>query len=110
MKREYTDDELLADIKAVSNGEDPSIEERNAYFADPSNADTIKMQQERMDLVIALHKARKEAGLTQQQLAEKLGITQEYIAQIEKGRKNVTFATIIKFAHACGKRIAVSLL
>ena len=59
MKREYTDDGLIADIKAVSNGKDPSAEERNLYFADPANAAAISNQQKKMDLLIALYKTMK---------------------------------------------------
>ena len=57
-----------------------------------------------------LYRARKEAGLTQEQLAKRMESKQSYIAAIERGRKNVSFSTIVRFAHACGKRIAITLL
>lgn len=109
MKRNYTEEELIADIEAVSARNDPAKKERDAYFADPANAAEIAAQQTRMDLVCALYKARKDAGLTQQQLADILGIKQTYIAQIEKGKKNVTLATIAKYAFACGKHLNFNL-
>ena len=46
----------------------------------------------------------------QKELADKLGIKQAYIAQIEKGKKNITFSTLSKYAHACGKKIAITLV
>ena len=110
MKRNYTEEELIADIEAVSTGNDPARKERDAYFADPANAAEIAAQQARMDMVIALYKARKDAGLTQKQLADILGIKQTYVAQIEKGKKNITLATIAKFAFACGKTLKFSML
>ena len=84
--------------------------ERDNYFADRANAAAIAEQQARIDLVTALYEARRAAGLTQKQLADILGTKQTYIAQIEKGRKNITFATLEKYARACGKKVAISLL
>lgn len=44
--------------------------------------------------------ARKEAGLTQAELGKKLGVTQQMITQIEKGRRNPKTETICKIAEA----------
>ena len=85
-------------------------DERTAYFTDPANAAEIEEQQARMDLIIALYNARKSAGLTQKQLAEKLGTSQANIAELEKGKRNITFSTLAKYARACGKRVAINLL
>ena len=57
-----------------------------------------------------LRLARKRKGLTQKELAEKIGTKQTYIAQLERGRRNITLATIEKYARACGKRIAITLI
>lgn len=108
--REYTDAEILADIDAISSAPDPEEIERDAYFNDPANAQEIAEQQARMDLVIALYNARKDAGLTRKELAERLGTRQAYITQIERGQRNITLATLARYAAACGKRVAVSLL
>lgn len=113
--RFMTDAELEAEIKQIKkmieNGEISDEEkERNAYFTDPANAAEIEEQQAKMDLIIALYEARKSAGLTQKQLAEKLGTTQANIAELERGRRNITFSTLARYARACGKRIAVTLL
>ena len=110
MKKRYTDAELLADIEAVTAGTDPAEAERDTYFADPANAADIEERQARMDLVIALYNARKEAGLTQKELAERLGTKQTYIAALERGKKNITFSTLARYARACGKKVAVTLL
>lgn len=109
-KRKYTDAEILADIDAITNAPDPEEIARDAYFHNPENAAEIEEQQARMDLVIALYNARHAAGLTQKQIAERIGTKQTYIAQIERGRKNITFATLRKYAAACGKKVAVTLL
>lgn len=83
---------------------------RHAHFSDPANAAEIAEQRAKMDLIISLYEARKAAGLTQKQIAEKLGTTQANIAELERGRRNITFATLTKYARACGKRICVTLL
>lgn len=44
---------------------------------------------------------RKELGLTQQQLGEKVGVTKSEISKIENGR-GITFATINKISEALG--------
>lgn len=107
-----TEEQIAAEVAEMVKN--PAIlkresEERNAYFTDPANAAEIEEQQARMDLIIALYEARKAAGLTQKQLAEKLGTTQANIAELEKGKRNITFSTLARYARACGKRIAVTL-
>lgn len=43
---------------------------------------------------------REEAGLTQEQLADKVGVTRPMITQIERGTKNVTLALAKEIAAA----------
>jgi ribosome-binding protein aMBF1 (putative translation factor) len=50
--------------------------------------------------------ARKEAGLTQTQIAAIMGTTQSVISRIERGA-NISVETIGRYAHACGKRLEV---
>lgn len=47
-----------------------------------------------------IRKARKEAGLTQKQLGEKLGITQSAIAMFENNKTNIKHSTLQKIAAA----------
>lgn len=110
-----TEEQIAAEVEQMkreieSGAISAEEKERNAYFSDPANAAEIEEQQARMDLVIALYEARKAAGLTQKQLAEKLGTTQANIAELERGKRNITFLTLARYARACGKRVAVTLL
>lgn len=43
-----------------------------------------------------IHEARLEKGLTQQQLAEKVGTTKSYISKIENNLKEVRISTLQK--------------
>ena len=51
---------------------------------------------------------RKELGLTQEQLGEKVGVTKSEISKIENGR-GITFSTINKLSEALGVSAHVEL-
>ena len=45
---------------------------------------------------------RDEASLTQEQLAERSGLTQQYISDLERGKCNPTIVTLYELAQALG--------
>ena len=45
---------------------------------------------------------RKERGLTQEQLAERSGLSQQYLSGLEQGRRNPTIVTMYELALALG--------
>ena len=45
---------------------------------------------------------RKEAGFTQEQLAERSGLSQQYLSKLESGRRNPTVVTLYELAMALG--------
>ena len=45
---------------------------------------------------------RREKGLTQEQLAEVSGFSQQYISGLEQGRRNPTVVTLYELATALG--------
>ena len=47
-----------------------------------------------------LRRARRQRGLSQQSLAERAGLTREYLARLETGQHNPSVATIQKLARA----------
>jgi len=57
-------------------------------------------------------KARSEQGLTQAQVAEKIGTTQSAVARMESGRgkHSPSLATLSKYAEALGCRLEVKLI
>ena len=57
-------------------------------------------------------KARAEQGLTQAQVAEKIGTTQSAVARMESGRgkHSPSLATLSKYAEALGCRLEVKLV
>jgi DNA-binding XRE family transcriptional regulator len=58
-----------------------------------------------------LKEARKEAKMTQVQLAEKTGTKKSYISRIENGRGNIQLSTLIRiFEVGLNKRIGLTFL
>ncbi len=57
-------------------------------------------------------KARAGAGITQAQLAERIGTTQSVIARLEsgRGRHSPSLSTLRKYAHALGCRLELRLV
>ncbi len=52
--------------------------------------------------------ARGEAGLTQQELAEKMGTSQAYIARVEGGKERPSTRTLNRIAKATGHRVVIN--
>lgn len=80
----------------------------------PVGSDTRNDYQERAQMFIVsemLKAARKEAKLTQEQLAEKAGTKKSYISKIENGKGNIQLATLIRiFEKGLNKRIGLTFL
>ena len=61
-----------------------------------------------------LLKARKEAGLTQADVAQRMGVSQPVLARIESslGSRNhaPSLSTLRRYAQACGKRLVISMV
>lgn len=49
-----------------------------------------------------IRQLRRAAGLTQQELADRVGTYYKYLGYIERGQKNVTVATLERIARALG--------
>lgn len=57
-----------------------------------------------------LKQARKEAKMTQSQLAEKIGTKKSYISKIENQKGNITIETLIKiFESGLQKKVGISI-
>ncbi|MBR4717717.1 MAG: helix-turn-helix transcriptional regulator [Lentisphaeria bacterium] len=111
-QEDWTEEEIAADIAAIAARDAAGIPDedevaRDAYFTDPANAEEVNAMFERFRLREELYKARREAKLTQKELARRMGTSQTYIAAVEHGKKNITFSTLARYARACGKKVAL---
>ncbi|WP_374624222.1 helix-turn-helix domain-containing protein [Devosia sp.] len=61
-------------------------------------------------VIEALVRARTGAGLTQTELAKRIGTTQSAIARLEGGGTSPSLATLRRYAEATGTRLQVSLV
>lgn len=68
--------------------------------------DELEMEYKVADLLIKL---RNEAGLTQAELAEKVGTTQSAIARMESGKVLPKLDNLAKIAKTCGKKIEITV-
>jgi DNA-binding XRE family transcriptional regulator len=68
-----------------------------------------RIEREEGELLDALLKARHDAGLTQSQLAERMGTHAPAIARLERalatGKHSPSITTLRKYAQACGKEL-----
>ena len=111
-QEDWTEEEIAADIAAIAARDAAGIPDedevaRDAYFNDPANAEEVNAMFERFRLREQLYNARREAGLTQKELARRMGTSQTYIAAVEHGKQNIKFSTLARYARACGKKIAL---
>ncbi|OGA57916.1 MAG: transcriptional regulator [Betaproteobacteria bacterium RIFCSPLOWO2_12_FULL_67_28] len=72
-------------------------------------AEVERIEKEEAALLDALLKARQEAGLTQAQVAERMGTHAPAVARLERslatGKHSPSIATLRRYVKACGKRL-----
>lgn len=61
--------------------------------------DELEEGYESFKLGALLHEARLKKGLTQEELAEKVGTTKSYISKIENDVKEVRLSTLLRIVH-----------
>lgn len=61
--------------------------------------DELDSGYENFKLGFLLHEARVEKGMTQEELAEKVGTTKSYISKIENNIKEVRLSTLQRIVH-----------
>ncbi|MFY9224268.1 MAG: helix-turn-helix transcriptional regulator [Blastocatellia bacterium] len=59
---------------------------------------------------VLLKELREEAGLTQQQLAEKLNTKKSAISRIESHAEDIRLTTLQRYANALGKKLEISII
>ena len=60
-------------------------------------------------LIDSLLSMRKRAGLTQEEIAKKMGTQKGNVSRLEKGRGNPGWKTLQNYAHACGFEISMKI-
>lgn len=76
---------------------------------DPEFATVFEAEIERLNAAVAVSRAREDARLTQEQLAERSGVSRVTINRIERGKLNPSMKTLSRLARAMGKQVRVSI-
>ncbi len=76
-------------------------------------AEVERIEREEALLLDALLKARQEAGLSQAQIADRMGTQAPAIARLERslatGKHSPSIATVRKYVKACGKNLLLQV-
>ena len=72
--------------------------------------ESFEVEADAFCLAECLKEQRRLAGLTQEQLAEKIGTKKSYISKIENGRSDVQLSTLFRIFAGLGKRVSVTIL
>jgi ribosome-binding protein aMBF1 (putative translation factor) len=75
---------------------------------DPAYVKAYDALEDEFALAKAMIEARAQAGLTQEQLAQRMKTTQAVIARLESGRVKPSTRTLERFAAATGMRLRIS--
>jgi HTH-type transcriptional regulator/antitoxin HipB len=81
----------------------------NRKARDPAFAKGYDSGYQEFKIGVMLKIAREEAGLTQQQLAEKLKTKKTAISRIENHAEDIKISTLKKFAQALGKTLRIEV-
>ena len=73
----------------------------------PKKEIEIQVMAAKLELANLLISQREDHGLTQKQLANKLGVKQQLISKIESGSNNITLDTLIKVLTVLGIALKV---
>ena len=74
----------------------------NTWLTDALPDDERKAAEFIASIAVSIQQQRCAQGLTQKELAEKLGVSQAMVSQWENGEENFTAATLVKISSALG--------
>ncbi len=76
-------------------------------------AEVVRIEREEAVLLDALLRARNEAGLTQAEVAARMGTQPPSVARLERslatGQHSPSVATLRKYVKACGKKLLLQV-
>jgi ribosome-binding protein aMBF1 (putative translation factor) len=78
------------------------------WMKNPKYRREYKALEEEFSLAAALIEARARAGLTQEQVAQRMKTTQAVVARLEGGGSKPSTRTLEKYAKATGTRLKIS--
>ena len=87
---------------------------KQKWLKDPAFRDAYDSLEDEFAALDALLRARKQAGLTQEEVAERMGVKQSALARIESSlgsrAHSPSLATLRRYAEACGKKLVIKMI
>ena len=99
MKEKQMTKEELAELKERLARR--TREEMEREWADPKFREGYAAWEREYNATVTLYRARKQANLTQAELAKRMKTPRAQVSRIENGQ-NVTFATFARYLRGCG--------
>ncbi len=101
---------MIENNDAQNEGQRSFEEYKAQILSDPKLRAMYEKEFRKKELWLQLVEARQEAGLTQKEVAERLGVSQAQVARIEKaGYGNYTLRTLERYIEALGDQFTVSV-
>ena len=82
---------------------------KRELLADPATQAAYGSQAAEFDMARELIAARSRAGMTQSDVAQRMGTTQSVIARLEGGKSIPSMRTVQRYAQAVGARAVVRI-
>lgn len=84
----------------------------NVEFGNVGTAtrDEFDRETEAFCLAQTLKEERKRAGLTQEELADKIGTKKTYISRLENGKADIQLSTLFRIFEGLGKRVSLTII
>jgi ribosome-binding protein aMBF1 (putative translation factor) len=86
------------------------FESVSRWREDPEFVAAYDALEEEFALAAALIRARAEANMTQEQVAQAMGTTQAAVARLESGRTMPSTRSLKRFAEATGTKLRISFV
>jgi ribosome-binding protein aMBF1 (putative translation factor) len=85
-------------------------EDKARFLADPESRAIYEAEARKKELWLQLVEARQAVGLTQQELAHRLGVSQAQVARIERrGFQGYTLKTLQRYVEALGGQFKLNV-
>lgn len=80
------------------------------YLSNPKNRKRIEIGVKRLRLIAQIIELREKLGVTQSELARRMGVSQPFIAKIENDEAaNISLETLVKIAEALNSEIEITI-
>lgn len=84
----------------------------DAEYEVVGSPECVKFEAEAATFCLAetLREERLRAGLTQRELAERIGTKKTYVSRLENGKSDVQLSTLFRIFEGLGRRVSLTIL